>query len=162
MARFVVGAVFGLVVGVVGGAAAGLHADPASPDVAAAAEQVQAAPVDVLGLMATLEIADPFVALRTVGEIPPLVVSKPPPPASVPFGIFDRLAQCESGGNWAAATGNGFLGGLQFLPSTWRANGGVGLPNQASRAEQIRIAQIVQARYGWGQWPACSRALGLR
>lgn len=86
-----------------------------------------------------------------------------PPPAQGPgYGVWDALAACESGGNWAANTGNGFYGGIQFLPGTWRANGGVGLPHQASRAEQIRVGQITQARYGWGQWPACSRRLGLR
>lgn len=84
-------------------------------------------------------------------------------PAPVPsLGVWDRLAQCESTGRWNANTGNGFYGGLQFLLSTWRANTGTGFPHLHSRAEQIRVAQIVQARYGWGQWPVCSRRLGLR
>ena len=89
----------------------------------------------------------------------------PPPPArtsTVGGSVWDRLAQCESSGNWQANTGNGYYGGLQFLPSTWRSVGGTGLPHQASRAEQIHRAQILQARSGWGQWPACSRRLGLR
>ena len=89
----------------------------------------------------------------------------PPPPArasTVGSSVWDRLAQCESNGNWQANTGNGYYGGLQFLPSTWRSVGGSGLPHQASKAEQINRAQILQARSGWGQWPACSRRLGLR
>jgi hypothetical protein len=76
--------------------------------------------------------------------------------------VWDRLAQCESGGNWQANTGNGYYGGLQFLPSTWHSVGGTGLPHEHSREEQIHRAQILQARAGWGQWPACSTRLGLR
>ncbi|MFY0409372.1 ubiquitin-like domain-containing protein [Solicola sp. PLA-1-18] len=75
---------------------------------------------------------------------------------------FIRLAQCESGGNWKANTGNGYYGGVQFSAQTWRAMGGSGLPHQNSKAEQIRIAKKLQAQSGWGQWPACSRKLGLR
>jgi uncharacterized protein YabE (DUF348 family) len=76
--------------------------------------------------------------------------------------VWDRLAQCESGGNWSINTGNGYYGGLQFSASTWRAYGGSGLPHQNSRAQQIAIAQKLQAAAGWGQWPACSSKLGLR
>lgn len=83
--------------------------------------------------------------------------------SSTPSGsVWDRLAQCESGGNWSINTGNGYYGGLQFSLSTWRAYGGKGYPHQASREEQIRIAKKLQAAAGWGQWPACSSKLGLR
>jgi resuscitation-promoting factor RpfA len=77
---------------------------------------------------------------------------------------WDRLAQCESGGNWHISTGNGYYGGLQFSPSTWRGFGGgqyASSAHRASRAEQIAIAERVLARQGWGAWPACSRKLGL-
>ena len=85
------------------------------------------------------------------------------PSASVASGsVWDRLAQCESGGNWSINTGNGYYGGLQFSLSTWRAYGGSGYPHQNSRAQQIAIAQKLQAAAGWGQWPACSAKLGLR
>jgi resuscitation-promoting factor RpfB len=85
------------------------------------------------------------------------------PSSSVPSGsVWDRLAQCESGGNWSINTGNGYYGGLQFSLSTWRAYGGSGYPHQNSRAQQIAIAQKLQAAAGWGQWPACSSKLGLR
>jgi resuscitation-promoting factor RpfB len=85
------------------------------------------------------------------------------PSASVASGsVWDRLAQCESGGNWSINTGNGYYGGLQFSLSTWRAYGGSGYPHQNSRAQQIAIGQKLQAAAGWGQWPACSAKLGLR
>lgn len=77
------------------------------------------------------------------------------------YGIWDKLAACESGGNWQINTGNGFYGGLQFTISSWHAVGGFGYPNQASKAEQITRAQILQARQGWGAWPICSAKLGL-
>jgi len=76
--------------------------------------------------------------------------------------VWDRLAQCESGGNWAISTGNGYYGGLQFSQSSWRAAGGSGNPATASREEQIRVAENLRSQQGWGAWPACSRALGLR
>lgn len=70
---------------------------------------------------------------------------------------WDAIAACESGGNWAINTGNGYFGGLQFSPSTWRANGGSGMPNHASRAEQIRVAENVLRSQGIGAWPTCGR-----
>ena len=71
--------------------------------------------------------------------------------------VWDQIAQCESGGKWNTSTGNGYSGGLQFSPSTWRAYGGHGSANGASRTEQIAVAQRVVARQGWGAWPVCSR-----
>ncbi|MBB1242459.1 LysM peptidoglycan-binding domain-containing protein [Streptomyces durbertensis] len=79
-------------------------------------------------------------------------------------GVWDRLAQCESGGNWQINTGNGYYGGLQFAPSTWRAYGGAAYAptaDKASRAQQIAVATKVQAAQGWGAWPSCSARLGL-
>lgn len=76
-------------------------------------------------------------------------------------GTWDALAQCESGGNWAINTGNGFSGGLQFTPSTWAAFGGTGSPEGASREQQIAVAERVQAGQGWGAWPSCAAQLGL-
>ena len=75
--------------------------------------------------------------------------------------VWDQLAQCESGGNWAINTGNGFYGGLQFTISSWQAVGGSGLPSEASREEQIMRAQTLQSQQGWGAWPACTAKLGL-
>lgn len=83
--------------------------------------------------------------------------------------VWDDLAYCESRGNWAANTGNGFGGGLQFMHqrsySTWNSFGGKEFaenPWEASREEQIVIAERVLDSSGWGAWPACSRKLGLR
>lgn len=75
---------------------------------------------------------------------------------------WDRLAQCESSGNWHANNGNGYYGGLQLNPRTWHAFGGVGNAAHASRAQQIAVAERVLAKQGWRAWPACSRKLGLR
>jgi LysM repeat protein len=77
---------------------------------------------------------------------------------------WDRIAACESGGNWSINTGNGFSGGLQFSPSTWRAFGGTAYASSAhlaSRSAQIAVAERVLAAQGWGAWPACSAKLGL-
>lgn len=81
---------------------------------------------------------------------------------SAPAGVWAKLAQCESGGRPGTNTGNGYYGMYQFSLPTWRSVGGTGLPSDASAAEQTKRAQILQARSGWGQWPACTRMLGLR
>jgi LysM repeat protein len=79
---------------------------------------------------------------------------------AAPSGVWDKIAQCESGGNWGINTGNGYAGGLQFSPSTWRAYGGSGSASGASREEQIAVAERVLAAQGWGAWPVCSRKAG--
>ncbi|MBL1077645.1 DUF3235 domain-containing protein [Nocardia sp. 2] len=84
--------------------------------------------------------------------------------SAAPDSDWDRLAQCEAGGNWQINTGNGYQGGLQFSPSTWRAHGGgefAASANQATREQQIVIAEKVLASQGWGAWPSCSSSLGL-
>ena len=75
---------------------------------------------------------------------------------------WDRLAQCESGGNWSINTGNGYYGGLQFSLASWRGVGGAGYPHEASRETQIAMGQRLHAQGGWGHWPGCSRKLGYR
>ena len=83
--------------------------------------------------------------------------------SSVSGDVWAALAQCESGGNPSIVSANGLYHGLyQFSVSTWQSVGGSGLPSQASPAEQTKRAQMLQARSGWGQWPACSAKLGLR
>lgn len=74
---------------------------------------------------------------------------------------WDAVAQCESGGNWQANTGNGEYGGLQFKPATWTRYGGVGNPAAASREEQIAVANRVFADQGVEAWPKCGAASGL-
>jgi resuscitation-promoting factor RpfA len=81
--------------------------------------------------------------------------------ASADSGVnWDAVAQCESGGNWHINTGNGYYGGLQFTQGTWRANGGSGSPQNASRAEQIRVAENVLKTQGIGAWPVCGKRGG--
>jgi ABC-type transport system substrate-binding protein len=70
---------------------------------------------------------------------------------------WDAIAQCESSGNWSINTGNGYYGGLQFTMGTWRSNGGSGSPHNASREEQIRVAENVLRSQGIGAWPSCGR-----
>ncbi len=80
-------------------------------------------------------------------------------------GVWDTIARCESGGNWSMNSGNGFTGGLQFMTSTWLAQGGgkyAPAAYLATPAQQIEIAERTLASGGWGQWPACSRKAGLR
>ncbi len=79
-----------------------------------------------------------------------------------PIETWERLADCESGQRWDINTGNGYYGGLQFSLSTWRGVGGTGYPHEHSKWEQIHRGEILQQRSGWGQWPHCSRKLGLR
>ncbi|MFG3050275.1 transglycosylase family protein [Kitasatospora sp. NPDC048239] len=84
--------------------------------------------------------------------------------SAAPVSTWDAVAQCESGGNWSINTGNGFYGGLQFTPSTWKAYGGGSYApqaNQASKAQQISVAEKVLASQGPGAWPVCSQKAGL-
>jgi resuscitation-promoting factor RpfA len=93
-----------------------------------------------------------------------------PEPAAVPArstdqSVWDKLAYCESGGNWAINLGSGYYGGLQMLGATWRAYGGTEFAptaDQATREQQIVVAGRILDDVGWGAWPACSRQLGLR
>jgi uncharacterized protein YabE (DUF348 family) len=92
------------------------------------------------------------------------VGTKEAPTANYASGstVWDQLAECESGGNWAINTGNGYYGGLQFNLSTWRSYGGTGYPHENSREQQIAIAEKVRdANGGYGAWPHCSQQLGL-
>jgi uncharacterized protein YabE (DUF348 family) len=108
-------------------------------------------------------IDKPVTEVILVGTKKPTTTKKSSGGSSTPSGsVWDKLAQCESGGNWSINTGNGYYGGLQFSLSTWRAYGGSGLPSDASREGQIAIAKKLQADAGWGAWPACSSKLGLR
>lgn len=77
-------------------------------------------------------------------------------------GEWDQVARCESGGNWAINTGNGYHGGLQFSPSTWSSNGGgeyAPSAFMATKEQQIAVAERVLARQGKGAWPVCGRGL---
>jgi LysM repeat protein len=128
------------------------------PSNSVAAAQAAAAP-------APAPVAAPVAAPAPAPVAAAPVRTYTPPVAAAPAvsggSVWDSLAACESGGNWAINTGNGFYGGLQFTLSSWQAVGGSGYPNQASREEQIARAEMLKARQGWGAWPACSAKLGL-
>ncbi|MGW1003352.1 transglycosylase family protein [Streptomyces sp. NPDC002520] len=75
---------------------------------------------------------------------------------------WDKVAQCESGGNWSINTGNGYYGGLQFSASTWAAYGGSAYASRAdlaSEQQQITVAEKVLAAQGKGAWPVCGTGL---
>jgi uncharacterized protein YabE (DUF348 family) len=111
--------------------------------------------------VATKVLSQPVNAAVTVGT---KSRPEPVPPAAPPTGntsAWDRIAECESGGNWSANTGNGYYGGLQFSKGTWDAYGGgqyAAYPHQASKAQQIAIAEKVRAAEGgYGAWPVCGQ-----
>ncbi|MCP2169304.1 LysM peptidoglycan-binding domain-containing protein [Goodfellowiella coeruleoviolacea] len=103
-------------------------------------------------------IAKVAVAGAIVGA--PLAIAAAPAQAAGSGVNWDAIAQCESSGNWAANTGNGFYGGLQFTMSTWHAFGGSGNPQDASREQQIAVAERVLAGQGIGAWPVCGAKAG--
>jgi hypothetical protein len=101
----------------------------------------------------------------TIAVVPVVGLATADPAAAAPVRTWERVAQCESGGNWHADTGNGYYGGLQFADDTWDSFGGERFAHKASRAskrEQIHIAEKVLHAQGWDAWPACSSKLGLR
>jgi len=145
----------------------------------------------VIGMVAALIVIGILPALGRSQEIPPpsieqgiatavalrglrIQIETTLPPPTDPFDTWedlfgtptnaqwDRMAQCESGGNWAINTGNGYYGGLQFSLSSWRAVGGTGYPHWATRLEQIHRADRLWLIQWWNAWPACSRKLGYR
>ncbi|WP_436493487.1 transglycosylase family protein [Actinokineospora sp. HUAS TT18] len=108
----------------------------------------------------------PSAAKRTIARVVVAGVAVGAPmafaaaPASADTVNWDAIAQCESGGNWSINTGNGYYGGLQFSPSTWRAYGGTGSAHTASREEQIRVAENTLKGQGIGAWPVCGKRAG--
>jgi hypothetical protein len=91
----------------------------------------------------------------------PLATVAPPATRPASGDVWAGLRQCESNGNYADNTGNGYYGAYQFSLTTWRGLGLPGLPSDAPPAVQDQAAQNLQARSGWGQWPSCSRRLRL-
>ena len=87
------------------------------------------------------------------------------PAEAVTMRTWSKLAKCESGGRWHISTGNGYYGGLQISPRTWRAFGGrkfARTPHKATKREQVRVAKRIKRNQGWGAWPHCSRRIGVR
>jgi len=99
-----------------------------------------------------------------------VAIATPPPPAPARVvryagtTVWDDLAKCESGGNWAINTGNGYYGGLQFSYDTWHGYDGgefADYPHLATREEQIIVAERLRDARGYAPWPACRAKLGL-
>jgi LysM repeat protein len=103
---------------------------------------------------ATRTVARVAIAGIAVGA--PLAIAATPASAT----NWDAIAQCESSGNWSTNTGNGYYGGLQFSQSTWKAYGGTGSAANASREEQIAVAERVLQGQGLGAWPVCGKKGG--
>ena len=153
-------------------------------NLAAASEPQAAPPAEARDRAATLEriasvaqaVAPPTTTSTTTPPPAPTTTTTAPPapPAVQPVAsgtgyndpsnpaAWDRLAQCESGGNWAANTGNGYYGGIQFSVASWQGVGGSGRPDQASRETQIAMGQRLWNQGGWQHWPACTLKLGYR
>jgi hypothetical protein len=101
-----------------------------------------------------------------IAPAPRPATPRPVTAAAVPNGgdelTWQRLRNCEAGGRYSANSGNGYYGAYQFSAGTWRSLGYGGLPHQAPPEVQDQAARKLQARSGWGQWPACSRRIGAR
>jgi hypothetical protein len=101
-------------------------------------------------------------------EAPPPTEETPPTEGGGGLGdpyyipSWDKLAECEAGGNWSINTGNGYYGGLQFSLQSWQAVGGTGYPHENSRETQIAMGQRLWEQQGWGAWPACTASFGWR
>jgi len=158
-------------------------ADGGAPTTAVANAPVgDHAPVEARAASAAVPFRDAApatpAALAAPPATPPSTVAPPPPPAPAVAptpppvrravgdpndpAAWDRLARCESGGNWTTNTGNGYYGGLQFSLSSWQAVGGTGYPHEASRDAQIEMGKRLYASGGWKHWPACTRSFGWR
>jgi hypothetical protein len=146
-------------------------ADPGDADaqVQAAATLANVDPVDLQGAMNSTGADDPYAYLRSAGDLPPLKETVVPPapaaaPSGPPIGVWDRLAQCESGGNWASVSNPRYKGGLQMDSTFWARYGGLAYasaPQYASRSAQIAVAIRGQAVQGFQAWPVCGKRLGL-
>ncbi len=140
------------------------------PDYAALARQPLPAPVSappvpapVSPVPAAILTAAPADGAARVADVLPAVVPDGRFEPALDWYDWDRLAECESGGQWDIQ-GSRYGGGLQILGSTWRNFGGTefaDLPGQATREQQIVVARAIAEAGGWRQWPSCAKRLGL-
>ena len=169
-------------------AAVGAAATSSEPAGVRAAESSHRPVLDVVDdpVVTSAPLSDRLLIAASADEVEPApepgnvaAEAAPPEPAPEPEpqrSVWDRVADCESGSwtgdggfvtgsaNWSATAGL-FEGGLQFHPGTWDGYKDPGMPGaayDASRAQQIAVAERVLADQGWGAWPVCSRKLGLR
>lgn len=141
----------------------------ANPDVINAGDKVRIPTADeqLPDRMSALQVAAPATAVSYQAAPQQAVAYSAQPKAAAVStasgGVWDSIAQCESGGNWGTNTGNGYSGGLQFSPGTWAKYGdGSASAAGASKEAQIAAAEKVLAAQGWGAWPSCSSKAGLR
>lgn len=126
--------------------------------------------IETLAEQAGVEVVDLLGAVNTTGLTPAEYLYRVgalerPPPAEPAYGIWDRLAQCESGGDWHSASNPRYKGGIQADATFWAKHGGLAFAwraDYATRAQQIIVAERGLAAQGWSAWPVCSRRLGLR
>ena len=141
---------------------AGLGAATLLPLVTQSAQAAPTSHVEVVPLPAPLGARGLRPAARTADDERPgravrAVVRKK--------SVWDKIAACESSGNWHINTGNGYYGGLQFWQPTWALFGGLDYARRADLAtpeQQIAVAEAVLKVQGWGAWPACARRAGRR
>lgn len=133
-------------------------------------ESSRSAPRYFVNFMESSTTTSTSTSTTTTTETPPTTTPRPVPTTQKPTppvtrsgdsDVWAALRNCESGGNYADDTGNGYYGAYQFSPGTWHSLGYVGLPSEAAPQTQDEAAHALQARSGWGQWPACARELGL-
>ncbi|PYC79966.1 hypothetical protein C7C46_13505 [Streptomyces tateyamensis] len=109
-------------------------------------------------------IAVLLASVAALMAVPARAVAAGGPVAAVPDATWDRLADCEADGDWHTNTGNGYYGGLQIWPPTWREADGLRYatrPDLATRRQQIQVAQEILRQQGWQAWASCARDLGL-
>jgi uncharacterized protein YabE (DUF348 family) len=104
------------------------------------------------GKVVSTKAVKSVVTRKPVTRVVVVGTKAPKEPAVANVGLWDKIAACESGGNWSINTGNGYYGGLQFSLATWRAFGGTGMPNEQSKATQIAVAERVRKGSGLGNW----------
>ncbi len=104
------------------------------------------------GKVVSTKATKSVVTRKPVTRVVVVGTKAPPEPAVANVGLWDKIAACESGGNWSINTGNGYYGGLQFSLATWRAYGGTGMPNEQSKAAQIAVAERVRKGSGLQNW----------
>lgn len=131
---------------------------PGAP--AASPAESLSAGVDASPPAAPMEATLVVIAAPAATRVQPVVTSA----TYTGTSVWDDLARCESGGNWAINTGNGYYGGLQFSYGTWHGYGGgefAEYPHEATREEQMVVAERLLAARGYAPWPACRVKLGL-
>ena len=134
----------------------------AAPVVTQAPAAVQKAPTTTTTAKPTTTTAKP--TTTTTAKPAAAVVAAPTAPDPSALATWEKLAKCESSGNWQAVSkprsGMQYYGGLQFSLASWQGLGGTGYPHEASKDQQIEMGKKLQVRQGWKAWPTCARQLG--